>query len=337
MPFPLDQARCRLYALGRHALWHGVRTLALESGDEVLVPAYHHGSEVEALARAGLTCRFFAAADDLQPMEAELDALVAERTRALLLIHYLGFPQDLARWRRWCDSRGLMLIEDAAQAWLASSDGEPVGSAGDAAVFCLYKTVGVPDGAALVSRTPPEPRPSRGPASATRLAWRHAAWLRARVAVPSPRPVWRPPQDADMADDFALGDVGGAPAAGTSLVAARVPHDLAARRRANYETLLRQFGGRVDPPFDRLPAGASPFVFPLRADDKQDLLRRLYAAGIHAFDFWSRGHPLLESSRFAGVERRRRQTVGLPVHQELRPRDLARIASVAGEALARQV
>ncbi|HEV8250115.1 MAG TPA: DegT/DnrJ/EryC1/StrS family aminotransferase [Gaiellaceae bacterium] len=334
MPFPLGRAECRLFALGRHALWHGVGTLELEPGDEVLVPAYHHGSEVEALARAGLNCRFFAAADDLQPVEAELDGLVTERTRALVLIHYLGFPQDIARWRRWCDARGLMLIEDAAQAWLASSDGEPVGSAGDLAVFCLYKTVGVPDGAALVSRTLPDPPPPNA-ASVTRLARRHAAWLRSRIAVPARRPVWRPSEDADVAGDFALGDPGVAPAAWTSFVVERVPEDVAARRRANYELLLRQLGEHVDAPFDQLAPGASPFVFPLRAREKRELLRRLYEAGIHAFDFWSRGHPLVDRAAFAGVERRRRQTVGLPVHQELRPRDLVRIVAVVRQALAR--
>ena len=48
-----------------------------------------------------------------------------------------------------------MLIEDAAQAWLATRDGTPVGSHGDLAFFCLYKSVGLPEGAALVMRSPP--------------------------------------------------------------------------------------------------------------------------------------------------------------------------------------
>src|SRR5215216_1209594 len=154
LPFPLQEQSCRLFALGRHALWHGVRALGLEPGDGILVPAYHHGSEVEALTRAGLTASFYGGSDALEPIESELDGLVEPRTRALLLIHYLGFPQDLARWRRWCDERGMFLIEDAAQAWLARDDDRPVGSVGDLAMFCLYKTYGLPDGAALVSRRP---------------------------------------------------------------------------------------------------------------------------------------------------------------------------------------
>ena len=123
-PFPLEDRRCRLYSLGRHALFQGVRAAGLSTGDEILVPAYHHGSEVEALVRAGLTCRFYAGTAGLAPDAEELDALVGPRTRALLLIHYLGLPQDAARWREWCRLRGLVFVEDAAQAWLArTADG----------------------------------------------------------------------------------------------------------------------------------------------------------------------------------------------------------------------
>ena len=64
----------------------------------------------------------------------------------MYLIHYLGFPQDAPGWLRWCRERGLLLIEDAAQAWLASVGGRPLGSFGDMAIFSFYKAVGVPEG-----------------------------------------------------------------------------------------------------------------------------------------------------------------------------------------------
>ena len=49
LPFPLEEPRAHRFALGRVALLHGVRALGLSEGDEVLVPAYHHGSEIQAL------------------------------------------------------------------------------------------------------------------------------------------------------------------------------------------------------------------------------------------------------------------------------------------------
>jgi dTDP-4-amino-4,6-dideoxygalactose transaminase len=153
LPYPLEDRRCVLFARGRSGLYHGLRALGLGSGDVVLMPAYHHGSEVEAATRAGLACSFYEGDERLEPDVDELEGLLEPGVRALHITHYLGFPQDVARWRAWCDEHGLLLIEDAAQAWLArDAEGRPLGRLGDLAVFCLYKTFGVPDGAALVTR-----------------------------------------------------------------------------------------------------------------------------------------------------------------------------------------
>ena len=331
LSFPLRDSRCRLFALGRHALWHGLGEVGLNPGDEVLVPAYHHGSEVEVLVQRGLSCRFYEGSDHLEPIDSELEGLVGPRTRALLLIHYLGFPQQLQHWRRWCDDHRLLLIEDAAQAWLAKEGETPVGTVGDVAIFCLYKTFGIPTGAALVSRGGENGSPLGVFGEAVTIARRHAAWARARLPLPgrpsAGLPVTNP--EADFALDEPIGH-----GARMSFLLARLPAEAAAgRRRANYQALLNRLPGTTNPPFDVIPAGAAPFVFPLETELKHELIRSLREAGIHAFDFWSSGHPLAANERFGSVRRRRERTVGLPVHQELRPRDIDRIAVVAGKVL----
>ena len=331
LPFPLQEDGCRLFSLGRHALWHGVRALGLEHGDEVLVPAYHHGSEVEALARAGLERRFYAGGDKLQPIESELEGLLGQSTRALLLIHYLGFPQDAARWRRWCDDRGLFLIEDAAQAWLARGNGVPVGSVGDLSIFCLYKTYGLPDGAALVSRRPPARLSGSFGLGAAATARRHISWARSRAPLTHGK---SRPDDEFTMDEFELGEPGTRASRATTFLVPRIATmDAAAARRRNYTVLLERLRGRVASPFDSLPDGAAPFAFPLDTTHKRPVLETLSKHGIDAFDFWSVAHPSLESDGFPAVDERRRRTIGLPVHQELRAQDVERIAAVVAEAV----
>src|SRR5215470_14468219 len=83
LPFPLQEPTCRLFSRARHALWQGVRALGLGAGDEILVPAYHHGSEVEALLQAELTCRFYDTSKTLAPDLQELEQSLNSRTRAL--------------------------------------------------------------------------------------------------------------------------------------------------------------------------------------------------------------------------------------------------------------
>ena len=105
--------------------------------------------------------------------------------------------------------------------------------------------------------------------------------------------------------------------------------DPMARRRANYRRLLAELAGQVPAPFDRLPEGAAPFVFPVDTDDPDALLRRLRRHGVGALDFragLAAGQP---AGRFPGAGRLAARTVGLPVHQDHRPGDLARIAAAA--------
>jgi dTDP-4-amino-4,6-dideoxygalactose transaminase len=336
-PFPLGEPDVALYSRARHGIHAGLRHLGLQPGDEALVPAYHHGSEVEALVCAGLGCRFYEGTQGLEPDEAELEGLLGPRVRLLHLTHYLGFPQDAARWRSWCDEHGLLLLEDAAQAWLATlADGSPAGSVGDIAVFCLYKTVGVPDGAALRLRdgTRGLVVPETGGPGVVETARRHAVWLLSRSGAFSNlvRPRTAP---YDATRDFALGDAGRGPLALTVRLLPRLTtDDAAAARRANYRRLLTALAEHTREPFDELPAGASPFCFAVETERKAEVLSRLERERIAAIDFWSVPHPSLPVERFPQAARRRSRTVALPVHQELRAEDVERIAAAAASALA---
>jgi dTDP-4-amino-4,6-dideoxygalactose transaminase len=326
LPFPLAEEGCRLFSRARHGLLHGLRALDIGPGDEVLTPAYHHGSEVEALERSGARCVFYDCDAGLAP--DGLERLVGERTRALHLTHHLGLPQDAARWRRWCDERGLVLVEDAAQAWLARTGDRPAGAFGDLAIFSLYKTFGLPDGGALLSRSDAPEADGPRKAAVLGLALEHAAWVagRSRAAGGAVSRL-RPSRPYDAAADRDMGAP--RPASAATLVALRRVADpaVAERRRENYDLLLARLGDRVAPPFDTLAPGACPLVLPIAATDKPALLRHLRAKGIRALDLWSVPHPSLPRDRFPRAAALRRTVIGLPVHQELRRRDLERIAA----------
>jgi dTDP-4-amino-4,6-dideoxygalactose transaminase len=335
LPFPLGDERCRLFSRARHGLLYGLQALGIGSGDEILTPAYHHGSEVEALERTGARCVFYDCDDGLAPDPAELESAFGDRTRALHLTHHLGFPQDAARWRRWCDERGIALIEDAAQAWLARSADLPAGAYGDVAIFSLYKTFGLPDGGAMVCRESAQPPAGSRDAAMIRLALEHAAWVAGRSrAAGGLVSRLRPDNPYDAAADRAIGAPRPASRA-TQLALRRVIDPAAAdRRRSNYGVLLTRLGELVAPPFRALAPGACPLVLPIAAADKPAVLRNLRATGIRAMDLWSIPHPSLAQHRFPQAAALRRTLIGLPVHQELRQRDLERIAATVTRASA---
>lgn len=332
LPWPLQEDGCRLYARARHGLWHGLRALGLGPGDELLVPAYHHGSEVEAIVQSGITCRFYRTPPDLAPDAEELEGLLRDRPniRGLFLIHYLGLPQDSARWREWCDERDILLIDDAAQAFRATDNGSPVGSSGDLAVFCIYKTYGVIDGAAMICAQPPDAPDVTPPARVAQTIRRNLATLAERSALLARLRARAGKTSAySIARDFGLGTPDSAPARSTRALLGKVmATDAAAARRANYRYLLERLDDFVPPVWRKLPEGASPFCFPVATHDKPKVWRNLVTEGVIALNLWSVPHPLLDADAFPHATRLRREVIGLPIHQGLGRKELDRVVEV---------
>lgn len=328
--FPLDRPDRREYAYARQGLWHGLHALGIAAGDEVLVPAYHHGSEVEVLVRAGIEPRFYGYTEALEPDAGALAALVGPRTRALYLIHHLGFGQDVRRWRAWCDERGLLLLEDAAMAWPAARDGVPLGSLGDLAIFSPWKLWGLADSGVLLCRTPPgpSPRPLRRIPLGNLHA--HAKWLtrRSHFAVRVRAPVAKAAADAQLTGpEYDLGDPDAAPSRASRAYLRRADAAAAAaRRREHHATMLAAFGELVPAPYDRPRGEECPFVMPIVVDGRDAVIQRLEGWGVRALHLWARPHAALaEPDRFPLAAELRRRVVGLPVHQELSDRDVERI------------
>jgi len=330
-PFPLGRRGCRLFARARHGLVTGLAALGVAEGRCVLMPAWHHGSEVEAVRSVGATCVFYDVDPTLAPDEQELDRLLTPEVAALHLTHFLGFPQDAARWRAWCDERGVALIEDAAQAWLTGLGGVPVGSHGDLTVFCLYKTCGLPDGAAATWEADGEVDWARTPggSGAPALLRRHAAWLVQR----GPRSARGRRARYDASRDMAV-TAPAAPSAATRWLLPRLAVGRVAElRRRNYAELMDSVGHLVPSPFDVLVEGAVPLVLPVAVPDKEAVVAEFGSAGVGVLDLWSLRHPSCHGD-YPRSEWLRHHLVGLPVHQELTRANRTRLARLAAGLLA---
>ncbi len=79
--------------------------------------------------------------------------LVTDRTKAIVVTHMWGDPQDTRKLRAWCDTRGLALVEDCSHAHGAARDGICVGELADAACWSLQgrKTITAGEGGILTT------------------------------------------------------------------------------------------------------------------------------------------------------------------------------------------
>jgi dTDP-4-amino-4,6-dideoxygalactose transaminase len=123
---------------GTDALALALRAAGIGPGDEVVVPAMTFVATAEAVVHCGATPVIVDVDPDTLLLDPEhVEQRRSSRTRAVMPVHLYGqvVPfEHLAAWRR----DGLVVIEDAAQAHLATFDGEFVGARSDAACFSFY-------------------------------------------------------------------------------------------------------------------------------------------------------------------------------------------------------
>jgi dTDP-4-amino-4,6-dideoxygalactose transaminase len=125
-------------ASGTDALTFALRALGVGPGDEVIVPSMTFVATAEAVAHVGAR----PVLADVDPAtlllhRAGVEAVRTERTKAVIPVHLYGHTVPFDEMREWRNS-GLIVVEDAAQAHLATWRDEFVGSAGHAACFSFY-------------------------------------------------------------------------------------------------------------------------------------------------------------------------------------------------------
>lgn len=350
LAFPLACPDARAFYFARNAVWRAAHALGL-AGAEVLVPAYHHGVEVEALVAAGVVPRFVRVDAGMALDLEALEAAVGPRTRAIYVIHYLGFPQPMAPILALARRRGLAVVEDCALSLLSADGAVPLGARGDLSVFCLYKTLPVPHGGLLVSNGGLRPEGARRPAPlASTLSHAaggllahlaHRAGPRGEAARERARRAGRRLRRAARVEvlstgtshfDPAAAEVGMSPLAWAILRHVDCAAVVEARRR-NWLLLHARLRELAPPVHRALPPGVCPLFYPLVCEDKAAVAARLAARGVETVDFWSVGHPACPSGAFPEVEALRRRVLELPLHQDLDPSDMAYLASAAEEAL----
>ncbi|HST56498.1 MAG TPA: DegT/DnrJ/EryC1/StrS family aminotransferase [Solirubrobacteraceae bacterium] len=124
-------------------------------GDEVIVPSYTFAATASAVMYCGATPVF---AEVIGPQDLSIDPehveeLISERTKAVVAVHFAGYPAPVDRLKQLCDKHGLVLIEDAAHAPSATLQGRKLGTWGLAGAFSLFsnKILSVGEGGVLTT------------------------------------------------------------------------------------------------------------------------------------------------------------------------------------------
>ncbi|HEX3061279.1 MAG TPA: DegT/DnrJ/EryC1/StrS family aminotransferase [Usitatibacter sp.] len=130
---------CVGVANGLEAMRLTLRAWNVGEGDEVIVPSNTYIATWLAVTHAGarpVPVEPDPATYNIDP--AQIEAAITPRTRAIIPVHLYGQSADMDPIRELASRRGVLVLEDAAQAAGARYRGRRVGSLADAAAFSFY-------------------------------------------------------------------------------------------------------------------------------------------------------------------------------------------------------
>jgi dTDP-3-amino-3,4,6-trideoxy-alpha-D-glucose transaminase len=144
---------------GTAALTLMLRAYGIGPGDEVIVPAHTFLASALGVAHVGATPVLCDVLDDTGLIDPDAArAAVSARTAAIIAVHLYGQACDMDAIDAFAGPRGILVLEDAAQAAGARYRGRPVGSLGASAGFSFYpgKNLGaLGDGGAICTDDAP--------------------------------------------------------------------------------------------------------------------------------------------------------------------------------------
>jgi dTDP-4-amino-4,6-dideoxygalactose transaminase len=308
---------------GTDALVLALRVLGVGSGDEVITAPNSFVASAAAIALVGARPVFVDVGADLNLDPEKIEAAITPRTRALLPVHLTGRPAAMGDIMALARRRGLVVIEDCAQAVMAEYDGQRVGSFGDIGCFSLHplKTLSAcGDGGVLTT------------ASAevdARLRELRNIGLKTRAACVT----WSGNSRLDTIQ--------------AALLLVKLPHvaEWTERRRRNAVAYQHALAGipEITAPIDQ-PRERSVFhTFVIQADRRDELRDDLAQQGIGTQIHYPSPIHLQPAARDLGytrgsfpvAEAQAARILSLPVYPELAAEDLARVASAIRRFYAR--
>ncbi len=321
--FPFTAPDGIYFFAARSGIYHLMRALGRDEVVTVLMPDYHSGAEVWAVKAAGASVRYYHIRRDLTPDLDEVRDLCRSGCRVLYLIHYFGWSQPVREMRELCRELGMILIEDCALSLLSEHDGQPLGTFGDYAVFCLYKTLPVPNGGMLIQTATPfvdgrllELKADDRLSTLARISELIFLRMRSRSDICGRTMLSAKTAIGRLLTSFGItrlpvGDI--TPDFQSegyeikNLTGGMSPISKSLLKRFDYKAIYRR----------RRQNYLCPLFFPLMVSDKHTAANAFRERGIEATEFWNFGHPDARTETAPDAQFLRDHLLELPIHQDV--------------------
>jgi dTDP-4-amino-4,6-dideoxygalactose transaminase len=144
---------CRMARSGTAALYTALVGMNIGPGDQVIVPSYTYMATALAVLGVGAIPVVADVDDSLTLCPKDLKKRITKHTRAIIPVHMVGLPCDMAKIMKIAKKHDLLVLEDACQAVGGGFEGRALGSWGHAGAFSFnfYKNMTCGEGGAFVT------------------------------------------------------------------------------------------------------------------------------------------------------------------------------------------
>lgn len=332
------------FSNGRSAIYNGLQLLKQDTRNEILVPSYHCGEEIEALAKRGYKLIFYNINKCCEYDIENIKSLINTETLAIYTIHYNGHLEDLSEIRKLCNISGIYLIEDCAQILGPHTDKSNAGLVGDISIFSPRKFLPVINGGILVlndkklnSKFNRKCNNKINFSNEIKLTLTN--WLRDHIignyaeAKESIKKVEgnNAGQTGSIIHDFKTKNYNCCISTLSKYLIRRFNFDeICFRRRSNYMVLYNTFEnmGDITCVQKKISINSCPLYFLIDVEEPWKFGDYLLKNGIASTVFWSWFHESYPRESFSDSTYLKNHVLGLPVHQSLTKSDMDYIVLV---------
>ena len=148
---------CTALSSATAALHISLLTLGIKEGDEVIIPALTFVADINVVRMVGATpvLADCTSLNDWNVSAKTIEEQITDKTKAVIIVHFAGYPCQMDEIVALCKDKGISLIEDVAHAPDAKYKGQNCGTFGDFGCFSFFtnKNLSVGEGGMISSKS----------------------------------------------------------------------------------------------------------------------------------------------------------------------------------------
>lgn len=152
-----EEVHCTALSSATAALHISLLALGIKEGDEVIIPALTFVADINVVRMVGATpvLADCTSLEDWNMSAQTIEKQITDKTKAVIIVHFAGYPCQMDEIVALCNEKGIALIEDVAHAPGAKYKGQRCGTFGDFGCFSFFtnKNLSVGEGGMISSKS----------------------------------------------------------------------------------------------------------------------------------------------------------------------------------------